>query len=501
MSRPTSWKIADLIDFESLLAAETGAEETRWRGRLPEVPTGDNAAARRSLFKAWLALRRSEAGGTLPGESVAAGWSTVLLLSLLVGLALGASVTAALLHYKGDEPVNVSWFLACTLGVQMLVLAVAAAIGLLRAATDWFDDFHPLRGLLAGLVWVCSAGLRRLPGPQRESLRASLAILGRKREIYGSLATWPFLIVTQLFGVAFNVGILGTMLAHLAFTNMHFQWESTWVKSPAVACQIVADAALPWSAFAPAPHPTLAEIEESHNIDRISFHKMLAEQKPQLAALKSWWPFLCYAVAFYGLLVRAALLGFAMVKLRAGLRGLTFDHEGCNALFRRLTGPVVLAQVETAMLEIPKAAAAPATHAARGGACLVLVATDVELPAEPLADYIGRAFGWRVVQTLAAQIDHPSGNAQMLAAVASGAADCASIVVVARARRAPIKAIALFLQKVTAAAGAKPEVILLLVGRKDGAGFAPVEDGELTHWRNFQAIHGLRLSLEKWSPV
>ncbi len=501
MSRPTSWKIADIIDFECLLAGETGAEETRWRGRLPDVLPGDDAEGRRRLFKAWLYLCRSETGESLPGESVTAGWGTVLLLSLLAGLVLGVSVTAALLHYKGDEPVNVSWFLACTLGVQMLVLMVAAAIWLLRAATDWFDDFHPLRGLLAGLVWLCSAGLRRLPGAQRESLRASLAILGRKREIYGSLAAWPFLIVTQLFGVAFNLGILGTMLAHLAFTNMHFQWESTWVKSPAVAYRIVADAALPWRGFAPAPHPTPAEIEESHNIDRISFHRLLADQKPQLGALKSWWPFLCYAVAFYGLLVRGALLAFAVVKMRAGLRGLTFDHEGCNALFRRLTGPVVQAQAGTAALQIPDAAAPTSAHAARGGACLALVAADVELPAEQPADYIGRAFGWRVAKTLTAQIDHPSGNAGMLAALASEAANCASIVVVIRARRAPIKAIALFLQKIAETAGAKPEVILLLVGRRDGAGFARVEDEEFTHWRNFQAIHGLRLSLEKWSPA
>ena len=501
MSRPTFWKIADLIDFEFLLAAETGAEELQWRGRLLDLPAGDDAAARRSLFKTWLGVRRSEAGGSLPGESVAAGWGSVLLLSLLAGLVLGVSVTAALLHYKGGEPVNVSWFLACTLGVQLLVLVIAVAIWLLRAATDWFDDFHPMRGLLAGLVWLCSAGLRRLPGAQRESLRASLAILARKREIYGSLATWPFLIVTQLFGVAFNIGILGTMLAHLAFTNMHFQWESTWVKSPAAAYRIVADAALPWSGFASSPHPTLAEIEESHNIDRISFHKLLAEQKPQLAALKSWWPFLCYAVAFYGLLVRAALLVFAMVKLRAGLRGLTFDHEGCNALFRRLTGPLVETQAETAVLEIPEPATRPTIQMARSGACIALVAADVELSAEQLTDYIRKTFGWSVGQTLSAEIDYPGGSVETLAKLAAQATDCVSIVIVVHARRDPIKAIALFLQKVSEKVGPKPELILLLVGQRSGACFAPVEAEEFKYWHNFQAIHGLRLSLEKWNHL
>ena len=493
MSRPTPWKIADLIDFETLLAGETGAEETRWRGRLPDA--GDDAEGRRRLFKAWLYLRRGETDETLPGESVEGGWGTLLALSFVAGTVLGASVTGALLHYKGTEPVNVLWFLACTVGVQMLVLAAAVALWLVRAVTDWFDDFHPLRGLLAGLVWACSFGLRRMPGEQRERLRAALAVLGRKREIYGSLAVWPLLIVTQLFAVTFNLGILAVLVTHVSTTDLAFAWQSTLHLGPEAAYRLVSALAAPWAWCAPNAHPTLAQVIAS----RFSYSEGIAPL--DRAAMASWWPFLCYAVAFYGLLVRGALLVFAAVKLRGGLRGLTFDHEGCNALFRRLTGPVVQAQAGTAALEIPEATAPPATHAARDGACLALVATDVELPAEQPADYIGKTFGWRVMKTLAVQIDHPSGNAEALAALAGEAANCASILIVARARRAPIKAIALFLQKVAETAGAKPEVILLLVGRRDGADFARVEDEEFMHWRNFQAIHGLRLSLEKWSPA
>ena len=493
MSRPTPWKIADLIDFECLLAGETGAEETRWRGRLPDA--AHDAEGRRRLFKAWLYLRRGESAEPLPGKSVEGGWSTLLALSLVAGTALGASVTGALLHYKGAEPVNVSWFLACTVGVQMLVLAAAATLWLLRTVTDWFDDFHPLRGLLAGLVWACSFGLRRLPGEQRERLRARLAVLGRKREIYGSLAVWPLLIVTQFFAVTYNLGILAVLVAHVSTTDLAFAWQSTLHLGPEAAYRLVSALAAPWAWCAPNAHPTLAQVIAS----RFSYSEGIAPL--DRGAMASWWPFLCYAVAFYGLLVRFALLVFAMVKMRAGLRGLTFDHEGCNALFRRLTGPVVQAQADTAALEIPAPAAQFTEHAARGGACLALVAADVELSAEQPADYIGRVFGWRVTQTLPAQIDHPSGNAETLAAVASEGANCASIVVVVRARRAPIKAIALFLQKVAETAGAKPEVIVLLVGRRDGADFVRVEDEEFTHWRNFQAIHGLRISLEKWSPA
>ena len=495
VSRSPSWKIADLIDFEFLLAGETGAEggreffEKHIRPKLG--PGGDGE--RRAVFKAWLDTRRAEAAGNSPGTRCAAAWKAVASLGGLVGLLLGGSVTAALLHYKGDEPVNVSWFLACTVGVQMLVLAAALFVWLGRATTSFFDDFLPLRGLFAALAWMLSAGLRKLPGEERERLRAALAVIGRKREIYGALGTWPLLIATQLFAVGYNTGILTVLLAHVAATDLAFGWQSTLHLSPEAAYRLVSGLAAPWAWFAPNAHPTLAEVLAS----RFSYSAGIAPL--DRAAMASWWPFLCYAVACYGLLLRGALLVFASLKMRAALRVLTFDHEGCNALFRRLAGPVVQAQGGTAALEIPAAAVPATTHAARGGACLALVATDVELPADQPADYVGRAFGWRVTQTLPAQIDHPSGNAAALAALAD--APLASVVLVVRARRAPIKAIALFLQKVAETAGAKTEVILLLVGRRDGAGWARVEDAEFTHWRNFQAIHGLRLSLEKWSPA
>jgi hypothetical protein len=501
--RAEPWTIADLLDFEYLLAFDANSDDAALRARDRTIfeqsiaPQLDSTrrSGRRFIFRRWLSARRGASGVAVPGAHFLAGWQTLLTFAALTGLALGVSLTAGLLHYRGDEPVNVSWFLACTLGVQLLVLMVAAALWLLRVATHWFDDFHPLRGLLAGLVWLCSAGLRQLPGAQRESLRASLAILGRKREIYGSVATWPFLIITQLFGVTFNVGILGTMVLHLAFTNMHFQWESTWVKSPATAYRMVAGAALPWRSFAPTPHPTLTEIEQSHNIDRSSFQRLLAAQDAQLGTLKSWWPFLCYSIAFYGLLVRGLLLVWSATSLRRALRAIPFDHQDCNALLRRLTGPVLQAQSETTQLQVPAFSKSPSAHAA--GSSFVLLAEGVAVDSEALRQFLQTNFRWELYQTLTVQIDHPSGNAAALEEIAAMNPRPASIVIGIPARRAPIKAIALFLQRIVAASGGA-ETLILLFGQGAGGSFSPVSEEEFAHWRNFNAIHGLHLGLEKW---
>jgi hypothetical protein len=75
------------------------------------------------------------------------------------------------------------------------------------------------------------------------------------------------------------------------------------------------------------------------------------------------------------------------------------------------------------------------------------------------------------------------------------------VVIVIPAHRAPVRAIALFLEKIAQAASAKPELVVLLIGRRDGAGFAPVEDAEFGYWRTFKAIHRLRHELARWTPL
>jgi hypothetical protein len=497
-----SWNIPSLIDFECLLAADARGDEERLRERDREIFHRDiqpalapgKEAERSGIFRTWLKARRSEIEGLSPGEQIAAGWQTLVMLAALVGLAMGFSVTAAFLHYKGVEPVNVSWFLLCTVGVQMVIFIAAALLWLIRRTTNLLEDFHPLRLLLAGLVWSFSAGLRRLPGEQRERLRGALAALSRKREIYGSLAVWPFLIVTQIFAVGFNVGILAVLLAHVTFTDLDFGWQSTFISSPTAVYHATWLIALPWH-WAPSAYPTLADVIDSHFV----YNKAVAIGHSP-AALKSWWPFLAYTVAFYGLAVRSTLLVFAAIKLQRALGGLKFDHEGCNALFRRLTGPLVAPQLGTAVLEIPENAPIPSPHIPRSGECIALVATDTDLDEKEVERYAQAKFGWRLKQTLPANIDHPSGNPAVMEALAQSAADLAGVLVIARSKRSPIKAIALFLQKVTAAAGSKPETILLLIGRKEGDLRDPVPNEEFGYWRNFHAINGLRLSLERWTP-
>lgn len=493
MKRSKSWEIADLIDFEYLLAGEADitdettsrpADERFKTKMLPALQAAGNMS-RPAVFRSWLDVQRDIDEQQLPGEHWKTASHWLVVLTIIAGAGLGGSLTATLLLYHGDVPVNVPWFLACTLGVQMLLLLVAAVLWVLRMTTNLLDDFRPLRSLLDGFVWLKSAGLRNLPGEKRQRLQAVFARLARRREIYGSLATWPVVVVTQVFGVCFNLGILVVLIAHISVKDIEFGWQSSFVQSDEAAYRMAAGMAVPWKWFAPSPHPTLLEVTESHF------------RYKEEHSNKSWWPFLCYSVACYGLLLRCVVLVFAFAKWRGSMRRLTFDHEGCPSLYRRLIGPTIRSQSDTAKLEIPSAMDTGSPRASSGDA-FAMIATDIEIPADRLTRYISDKYGWSLVATHKAQINHPSGNATALSALAERAANLVSVIVVVPAERPPIKAIAIFLGKI-AKVTAKSELILLLVGRKDATGFAAVDEENLKYWQNFVAINKLHVSLEKWS--
>jgi hypothetical protein len=494
--RAETWTLGDLLDFEVLLAADATADDAAIRERdraiAADIGAGAGAAGptdRRRLFRLWLEARRRADGSRLPGSRFEAGRQAAGWVAALAGLAVGASVATTLLHYRGQEPVNVAWFFAATVGIQWLVLAATLALSIARRVTA--SGARPLRSLVTALAWTLGAGLRRLPGEQRDRFRSVLATIEHRGEIYGAVAVWPSVVITQTFGVCFNLGVLATLLAHVALADVGFGWQSTLRAGPEQAWRLVSLVATPW-AFLPDAHPTLEQVVAS----RFSYSEGIAPLSHE--AMAAWWPFLFYSVLVYGLLVRTLLLASAVIASRSALARLTFDHPECNSLLRRLAGRVVRASPDRAGLVIP-AFDEPAVP--RGaGRCFVFVADGLEVSEAALSSSLQAQFGWETSEVHPLEIDRPSGNAEALAALERALPEVASVVVAAPAQRAPIKAIALCLGNVAAVAG-RTETVLLLVGRAQGGRFAPVGDEELAHWRSFNAIHGLHLGIERWGDT
>lgn len=492
---PGVWTIADVVDFEIHLADDR--DSSMDRPAQPSLPPSTDAlpsdpqARRRTLLWRWLNQRRAAASSPSPGALITGAWRLLLGLGLLTGGMLGAGVSAGLMHYRGQEPVNVSWFLACTLGLQLVFLGFTFLFTTLRAAGLVSPEFRPLASLMAALVWIGHSGLRRLPGPQRERTRAALAQLVRHRERYGSLAAWPVWILTQSFAIAFNTGVLGTLLIHVTTTDLAFGWQSTLDPGPEAVHRLVSALSLPWSGWAPFPHPTLAQITGS----RFTYSGGVLALNP--AATTAWWPFLAYAVTFYGLLPRVFLLAWARFRWLQALHRLPFNHADANALYRRLNGPTVHSQSGTATLQPPDVPSSPASPAGPShGTCLVLISSDLDITTPDLwAPQIHARFGWSVHSALSVRIDHPSGNAQALSDLTRLAPACSAVLVLIRARRSPITAIALFLRQVADAAGSPRETLVVLVAPSSPQESSTLPPEVLRHWRQFLAIHHLDLTV------
>jgi Protein of unknown function (DUF2868) len=475
MAHSPRWHLADLLDFESLHGSDAERAEDALRTRDREIfaRVGEaEKADRRTVFRRWLEARREQEKAGLPGETARTGWEALIAIAVIAGLALGAGVCAAVLQYPGGEPVNVAFFLGAILGPQFVLPLIFGALWLLLR---WRVGSPALSRVLC---WLGGA-LRRLPGEQRVRVQTAFAAMERREEIYGALGKWPVFIATQIFAVAFNVGAIGALLAHVPTRELRFGWQTTLEVSSAQVAPLVALVAAPWR-WAPHAHPTAEQVVATRFAPGQSLATLPGE------AARAWWPFLAYAIGCYGLVLRSTVLIFAVWRLRSGLGALRFDHAEANALWRRMTGPLVAAPGATATLTVPESAASSAAHAPAGGAIWMLVAHDTAAPDADLASAAEHAHGWRATRTQRVKIDHRHDEAALFSALAAATPRPDAVVVAVPAERDPIVAVGLFLREVQRAAE-KAEVLVWLIG-------ASAERRK--YWRDFLAIQRLPIGVE-----
>ena len=127
--------LEDLVDLEARIAADESADPHALRARdhaafaRIESPSSD----RHRLLSQWLGVLSKPEEPSL-GRRVATGFRLLKLVLILLGLAIGWSTAAFLLHYDGSEPINVATFLLVIVGVQVALLALLVAAGVAKTA-------------------------------------------------------------------------------------------------------------------------------------------------------------------------------------------------------------------------------------------------------------------------------------------------------------------------------------------------------------------------------
>ena len=506
------WKIHDIIDLEYFLHQDSDEDEAVLDQRDRHIFTqtlsstsGDDlkqaASDNREMIRKWLDARRrieeDSENALLPGTAYADSYKTVKIVMALLGGVLGFLMATTLLRYSGAEPINVAYYLG-VLVVPQLVLAVLMIFflfsGVIRpshmprsALYQWIG-----RLLAKGIEKMTNRIQQKMTGAQRNTLSAILDLVRLKNKVYGKLFLWPVFILIQIFGVAFNTGILCGTLIRVLGTDLAFGWQTTLNVAPGAVHKFVQMLSLPWQWMVSdaIAHPGLEQIMGSRIILKEGIH-FLATQD-----LASWWPFLCFCILFYGLLPRSLflLLG-TFVKVRL-LKKLSFMQADCQRLIIRMTTPLVTSsggQVPGETSDLPVE-----TDARQNGtadkkvieeekkASLVLVPEDIDRDwtMDDLVRAFRKVFPSKNTDRHFIAMDM-AADAAVLTSAMNGESDKAiSVFLLMEAWKPPIRETLAFLRDLRSMLSNQEMMILGLVGKPHGKNiFTKATEGDVTVWK------------------
>jgi hypothetical protein len=237
--------------------------------------------------------------------------------------------------YTGKTPLNVFTFFAVFLLPQLFLIVLFFCRAALARLIGPRPHLHKvLLPLFSRFVYFLK---KRTIGNLRPEQQQSLS--GLFVDHKSRLFSWPLFVHCQLFGIAFNIGLLTITLFKIATTDLAFGWQTTLELGAESLFGLVQFLALPWSWFLPTElsYPTLAQIEGSRIILKEGIYHLLTED------LTSWWPFLLMSLACYGLLPRMLLLLFGLFMERRHINRFLGQRK-FQTISSRMRTPLVTSQ-------------------------------------------------------------------------------------------------------------------------------------------------------------
>ena len=523
------WRIKDIIDLEYFLHRdESEVDESAQKSVLKRdryiylnkilLREKKEALTPRSAIRAWLEQRKrmaksnTETMGVLPGEAFDEGYRLMGLGFLIVGLLSGSGLAFSFLNYRGTEPLNISSYLALFVLTQCLALLLLMGISLVRRVRRSPFRSSIIYTLISGLMTTLIMKIKHhtfntLSGSKRGSLEAVTGLIKGKRQIYGSLFYWPVFILAQVFGLGFNLGVLGATLMKVLGSDVAFGWQSTVQFSAQTVFKLVQVIALPWSWLVPADfaHPTFYHVEGSHMVLKDGIYHLATKD------LVSWWPFLCFAVLTYGLLPRLILLVMGIMVQKRALSRISFSHRACQRLLNRMRTPLVSTGGRSVSPEALRKDDTKAPEARRasdlqdvltGKGMIALVPDDIfeACTDDELESVVSRTFGYPIQRRLRFGEDE-EGDKRVLHELANmKRGDAATnLLILQEGWQPPIRENLLFIRDLRKASGEASMIWVGLIGRpKQGAVFTRVKEEEWDVWhQKLKALGDPYLGLER----
>ncbi|MGI9332219.1 MAG: DUF2868 domain-containing protein [Gammaproteobacteria bacterium] len=303
--------VARQIEVDRSIGVRSLAE--RDRALRPALARHQGRPARQ--LDAW--MRAIDAEGAATAEQVrAAMWTIGMALSVL-GIFIGAGLGAAVFHYDGSRPVNVTlalWVFVAAQGALLLLMMIAL---LPRPLVRWVAPVAALERLLQsvnlGLLWRAAA--RVLPAGSRAAVQAAMTSGLRHERIHGEVYRWQLLRWSQVVALSFQLGVTGTFAVKIGVQDIAFAW-STQVESLARGMPRIVNAlSSPWARVWPQARPS-PELVEATRYARLRGGEFGTQSPPDAETLGQWWPFLMACLIVYGAVPRLLTWSYTAYRAR-----------------------------------------------------------------------------------------------------------------------------------------------------------------------------------------
>ncbi len=475
-------KLEELIDIETILLqdSERDPTELRRRDRNIGMAVAKEGVPREALFLEW--MRRIRPAGRSVGARFVAGLRWLRLALILAGLLTGIAAAQSTLAYDGSTPVNVVHFIAVFAGVQILTLLFLLLSFLPAGVKRLLPMVGELQQIVRELSYLFVRWSDRFFTSKQEngSFLTDLQRLRARHVLYYPVERWLVLGLTQRFGMAFNLGALLTCLYLVAFSDLAFAWNTTLQISAESFHRMISWLAAPWALLVPDAVPDLALVEATRYF-RIEGEYLgaVSGRAQDVTLLGGWWPFLIMTILTYGLVPRLIMLGVAHVLLQRQLKNLPLHAAEFNALYDRLTRPLL--QTQALEPESAQEASAPRHDKATApplpaGDCLVVFWGEQPLEETRLKPFLQRRFGLQPRASYTAGGYDARRDEQVLDALAAAKPDL-PVVVLAESWEVPDKAILFFLEQMRQKTQPqRPIIVMLFDAGKEGTPLPPAAD-------------------------
>jgi hypothetical protein len=512
------WRIPDFLDLEFFflqdkqLEEEQGTAALRDRDRslyldaiTPDLDEGVEPD-REWLIYRWLQERRSleikkyDGHALLPGRMWYELYGLFWSLFSFLAMASGAGLAWSFLNYSGAQPVNVSLFFLVFVGFQVCILLFLLMVFAYRRVRGQDLRASLLLSLISkglnGLLFkIRKYGLNSMEGQRRSQFAAALGAVRTRGKGYGALFSWPLFLLLQLFGIAFNCGVLGVLLVKVASSDLAFGWQSTIQVSSEFVVRLVGWIAAPWSWLTgSATYPDLKQIEGSRLILKDGFYHLTSSD------LVSWWPFLALSICCYCLLPRVILFVAGTFGRSKSLACISFNRPDYNQLLHRLLSP----RLETSQKKTAKSTPVNTHIYPRDtfpieenekqfpqrkniiGELQALIPDELfaDVDSARLEQLCQQDFGYTVGRTLRIN-EEESNNSTIFSHIKQGdESSCSPLLVLQEAWQPPIQEMLRFLKELRIHCDEETHIIVALVG-KPGPDtlFTRVADTDLQIWQ------------------